>query len=63
MRHMLSVERPICGIPSTTGMIGNAVRIIFGDVDCPDCLRRAIAEAEERAITLRELLAKVEAPS
>ncbi len=60
---MLSVERPLCGIPSSTGMIGNAVRIIFGAVDCPDCLRRAIDEAEERALTLRDLLTKVEALS
>ena len=63
MRHMHSVERPICGLESSVSMIGDAVRVIFGSVDCPDCLRRSIAEAEERAAALRELLAKVEAMS
>lgn len=63
MRHMHSVERPICGLESSVTMIGDAVRLIFGGVDCPDCLRRSIAEAEERAQVLRELLAKVEALS
>ena len=63
MRHMLSVEHPICGLTSSVSMIGDAVRVIFGSVDCPNCLRRAIAEAEERAIVLRELLVKAEALS
>ena len=63
MRHMLSVERPICGLDSPITTIGDAVRVIFGSVDCPDCLRRAIAEAEARAGALRELLVKVEALS
>lgn len=61
MRHMLSVERPICGLTSPVSMIADAVRVIFGTVDCPDCLRRAIAEAEARAAVLRELLVKAEA--
>jgi len=57
---MHSVERPICGLDSPIESIGHTVRVIFGDVDCPDCLRRAIAEAEERARVLRDLLVKVE---
>jgi hypothetical protein len=60
---MLSVDHPICELESPVEMIGGAVRTIFGSVDCPDCLRRAIAEAEERARVLREMLSKVETPS
>lgn len=63
MRHMHSISRPICGLDTSIETIGHATRAIFGDVECPDCLRRAIAEAESRAQVLRELLAKVEALS
>ena len=34
--------------------------IDYGHVDCEDCLRRAIAEGDERTRVLRGLLAKVE---
>lgn len=60
MRHILSVDRPICGLETSIEMIGDTLRGIYGGVECADCLRRAIAEAEERARVLRELLAKVE---
>ncbi len=60
MKHMHSIDRPICELTSTAEMIGDTVRVIFGPVDCPACLRRAIVEAEERSRVLRDLLAKVE---
>lgn len=63
MRHMHSIDRPICELASSVEMIGDASRSIYGHVDCEDCLRRAIAEGEERTRVLRELLAKVEAAS
>ena len=63
MRHMHSVDRPICALGSTIEMIGQAILTIYDLVDCPDCLRRAIAEGDERTRVLRELLAKVESAS
>ena len=63
MRHMHSVDRPICELASSIAMIGDATRSIYGLVDCEDCLQRAIAEGDERIRVLRELLAKVEAAS
>ena len=60
LRHMHSIDRPICEAESTVDALGRATRMIYGGVECPDCLRRAIAEAEERARVLRELLEAVE---
>jgi hypothetical protein len=57
---MHSIDRPLCTLDSPVESIGNAVLAIFGEVDCPGCLRRAISEAETRALVLRELLGKVE---
>lgn len=58
--HMRSVDRPLCELPSSAEMIGDAARSIYGHVDCPKCLLRAIAEGEERTRILRDLLAKLE---
>ena len=63
MRHMHAVDRPICELDSPSGQIGEITRVIFGGVDCPECLRRAIADAEDRALVLHELLAKAEVSS
>ena len=63
MRHMNSVDRPICARVSSVEMIGDATLSIYDHVDCADCLRRAITEGDERTRVLRELLAKVEAAS
>ena len=63
MRHMHSVDRPICALVSSVEMVGDATRVIYGNVDCEDCLRRAIAEGDERTRVLRDLLTKVEAAS
>ncbi len=60
MRHMHAIDRALCALASSADQIGEATRSIFGDVDCPDCLRRAITEGEERNRVLRDLLAKVE---
>lgn len=62
MRHMHSVDRPICELASAVELIDSMTRSIFGTVDCPNCLRQGIAESEERARVLRELLAKVGMP-
>lgn len=63
MKHMHAIDRPLCGLASSADLIGDATRSIFGDVDCKDCLRRAIAEGKERIRVLLDLLAKVEAKS
>ena len=62
MMHIHSVDRPICELPASVEMMGDATRSIYGHVDCADCLRRAIAEGEARTRILRALLAIVEAP-
>lgn len=63
VRHMHSMDRPICEAESSVDALGRATRMIYGGVECPSCLRRAIAEAEERARVLQELLDKVESLS
>lgn len=63
MRHMHSIDKPICELTTSVDMIGDATRSIFGHVDCETCLRRAIAEGEERTRVLRDLLAKIEVAS
>lgn len=63
IRHMFLMERPICEFDSSAEAAGAATRTIYGEIDCPGCLRRMIAEADERARVLRELLALVEAVS
>ncbi len=60
-RHMHSVDRPLCELASTVEMIDEMMHSIYGHVDCPACLRRAITESDERARVLRSLLARVEA--
>lgn len=57
---MHSADRPICEIASSIDLIGRTTRSIYGLVDCTDCLRRVIAEHEERGRVLRDLLDKVE---
>lgn len=63
MRHMHTIDRSLCTLESPVDLIGITTRTIFGDVDCPDCLRRAIMEGEARMRVLRDLLAKVEIAS
>lgn len=53
-------DRHLCELSPSVERIGIGTRAIYRTVDCPDCLRRAIAEAEERARVLRELLAKIQ---
>ena len=60
MRHMHTIDRPLCQLDSPVDLIGSSTRAIYGAVDCPDCLRRAIAEADARSRALRDLLARVE---
>lgn len=62
-RHGFSVDRPLCALTSPISRIGDVTEQIFGNVDCADCLRRSLAEAEERSRVLRVLLAKVEGHS
>lgn len=64
MRHMRTPTGPaICETQGSVEAVVDATRAIFGSVECPDCLRRAIAESEARMHVLRELLDKVEALS
>jgi hypothetical protein len=53
----------VCRADGSVERIVDATRAIFGVVECPDCLRRAIVETEGRLHVLRELLDKVEAAS
>ena len=61
MKHMFFLLSPICEMASAVESIGASTRTIFDSVNCPDCLRRSIADVEARAQVLRDLLAKVEA--
>lgn len=61
MKHMHAMDRDLCTRASVD--IAATTRAIYAAIDCVDCLRRAIAEAEERAAALRELLSRVEVVS
>jgi hypothetical protein len=60
---LAAADRPLCETDGSVDRIGLATKVIFGVVDCPDCLRRAIAESDERARVLRDLLGRAEALS
>lgn len=60
MRHMYAGGNiaGICELKPTVDLIEPMTLTIYGTVTCVECLRRAIAESEERARVLRTLLAK-----
>jgi hypothetical protein len=58
VKHAHLIDGPLCARVPAHGLAG-ATRAIYRDVDCPDCLRRVIAETEERLVVLRDLLAGV----
>ena len=61
MKHLNITDGPaICATQGTVDEVVDATRAVFGGVDCPGCLRRAVAESEARTHVLRELLDKVE---
>lgn len=57
MRHMHVIDRPLCEQGPSTAL-GEGTRAIYHVVDCADCLRRVIAETEDRLRVLHELLEK-----
>ena len=63
MKHVRSGDQATCEMASSVGMIAELTVSIFGQVDCEACLRRAVAEGEERTRVLRELLAEMERAS
>jgi len=63
VRHVDTVERPLCELTASVGWIGDVTRAAYSHVDCPECLRQTIAESEERTSVLRELLSKVKVAS
>ncbi len=58
MKHMATIDpsRGFCALEFTIEEVGEGTRIIYRDIDCADCLQKAIAEADERGRVLRELL-------
>lgn len=62
MTHDYENNRAICTRDIPVETIGEAVRADYRHVDCEDCLRRAIAETNERASVLQELLEAAMAP-
>lgn len=52
-------DLPICELPIAALGVSPTLRLI----DCPKCLHRAVAAAEDRLLVLRERLALVEASS
>jgi hypothetical protein len=62
VKHMHALDRPLCTMDPSVD-IAAATRTIYGSIDCVDCLRRAIAESDDKTTALRELLARVEVVS
>lgn len=60
MRHAYSGEKPLCSLSSTPRLIGESTLAIYRSIECPDCLRRRLAEAEEQVRVLRGLLSDIE---
>lgn len=60
MKHMYALEQPICGQMAAADVMAANVRVVYGTIDCPDCLRRLVSEADARTTALRDLLAKAE---
>ncbi|HSX22333.1 MAG TPA: hypothetical protein VLE97_06110 [Gaiellaceae bacterium] len=61
MKHVpTSSGSSICTTDGTVEQVVDATRAVFCYVDCPSCLRRAIAETDARGHVLRELLEKLE---
>jgi len=53
--HYLTVpaEQPACAQKSSMELITSMTQTIYAIIDCPECLDRAIAEAEARLVALR----------
>ncbi len=63
IRHVLAGDRQICSMDTFVAAIHATTRSIYQGIDCPACLRAAIAASEERTVVLRELLDRVEGSS
>ena len=60
-KHVIVKEQAICETTFFVEAIDETSRAAFHDINCPACLRRALAAAEHRTQMLRDLLTKVEA--
>jgi len=63
IKHVIVKEQAICESTFFVASLDETTRLAFRDIDCPACLRQALAAAEQRVHALRDLLAKVEAAS
>ena len=60
-KHVVNKEVSICEAPFFVASVDEATRQAYRDIDCPACLRQALAASEARTRAIRDLLAKVEA--
>lgn len=60
MTHIHTIGRPLCERELPIGAVGETTKLIYHEVTCPRCMRRAITEAEERVLAMRQLLAEAE---
>ena len=61
IKHVLVRERSICEETFFVASVDETTRSAFRDINCPACLRQAIASSERRTQSIRELLATLEA--
>jgi len=59
-RHARVKEQPMCETTFFVESVVDTTRSAYFDIDCPKCLRQALAASEARTHVLRELLGKLE---
>lgn len=60
IKHVLQKEQAICETIFFVEYVDEMARSAYRGVDCAACLRQALLAVEQRALVIRELLAKVE---
>lgn len=59
-KHAYDKNQTICTTPFFVEAIVDTARSAYLSIDCPKCLRQALAASEARTHVLRDLLSKVE---
>ena len=58
MKHVVHKEVSICEAPFFVASVDETTRQAYRDIDCPACLRQALAASEARTRAIRDLLSK-----
>lgn len=59
-KHVLQKAQAICEMTFFVESVDEMARSAYRGVDCAACLRKALLAVEQRALVIRQMLAKVE---